>query len=443
MSDLYRQLPAIHAVLADPRVAELPHDAAVSAARAVLDEVRAEIAGGTLTELPDIESRVIAEVEALLAVKTARVVNATGVIVHTNLGRAPWHPLAVRAAAEAASGYCQLEIDLESGARGGRLDGVRRLLRHLTGAEDALVVNNCAAAVLLALTAIARDHEVIVSRGELVEIGGSFRVPDVVSSGGAMLVGVGTTNRTRIGDYAAAIGPMTAVLLRVHPSNFRVVGFTERPVRADLVALADAHGLALVEDLGSGSLDGAHGEPSVRDAIADGVHLAMFSGDKLLGGPQAGIVVGRAGWVARLRKHPLYRALRVDKVILAGLEATLACHAAGRRVPVEEMLDASPAELSARTAALLEALQAMGVPAHRIDSEAVTGGGTLPGKVFHGDAVGIEAPDLDGVARRLRLGDPPVIARIDAGHLALDVRTLVDSDVPVVARQVAAALAGG
>ena len=290
----YRHLPKVDLLLRDPRLAALPHAVALGACRDVLAELRTAIATGKPEVDADVAGRAAARAERLLGGRMRPVINATGVVIHTNLGRAPWPAEAVAAVTEIASGYCNLEIDLDSGRRGGRMDGVSALMRHLTGAEAALVVNNCAAAVLLALTALARDREVVVSRGELVEIGGSFRVPEVIAAGGARLREVGTTNRTRLADYGAAIGPDTAALLRVHPSNFRVVGFVEAPERAELVALGHDRGVVVLEDVGSGSLAGDLGEPSIRGAIADGVDLVMFSGDKLLGGPQAGVIAGRA-----------------------------------------------------------------------------------------------------------------------------------------------------
>lgn len=405
----------------------------------MLGALRERIARGELAVVPDVGEAVVRGVEALLRGKTRRVLNATGIVVHTNLGRAPWPQAAIDAAVQAA-GYCALEVDLDSGERGGRLQGVRDLLVHLTGAEDALVVNNCAAAVLLALTALAQGRQVLVSRGEMVEIGGSFRVPEVVASGGATLVGVGTTNRTRTVDYTEAITPDTAVVLRVHPSNYRVVGFTEAPAREDLVALCSARGLVLVEDLGSGSLEGEQGEPSVRQAVQAGVDLVLFSGDKLLGGPQAGVVVGASVAVARLRKHPMYRALRLDKVALAALEATLAEHARGRLVPVQAMVSASEEALLTRARALKKALAARGVQGVVQADEGFVGGGALPGHALPSQVVALSVDRPQDLARRLRLGDPAVIVRVSEGVVKLDGRTLTDADIEPVAERLAAAL---
>jgi L-seryl-tRNA(Ser) seleniumtransferase len=298
-------------------------------------------------------------------------------------------------------------------------------------------VNNCAAAVLLALTALARDREVIVSRGELVEIGGAFRVPDVIASGGARLVEIGTTNRTRLSDYAAAIRPETAVLLRVHPSNFRIVGFVEQVPREELVALGRERNIVVIEDVGAGSLTGKFGEPAVRAILGSGVDLVMFSGDKLLGGPQAGVIAGRADLVARLRKHPLYRALRVDKVTLAALEATLGDHASGRPTPVDAMMDMPAEVLEQRAQRLAAALRGLGVAPEVIAGESFVGGGALPGQALPTRIVRIPVGDDEEAARRLRTGEPPVLARVHQGALHLDVRTVDPDAIDTLAGRVA------
>ncbi|MEM6929321.1 MAG: L-seryl-tRNA(Sec) selenium transferase, partial [Myxococcota bacterium] len=309
-----RALPAVD-TLARSLSDEVAEGIAVHAARASIEEARQAIKAGD--EGPfDLEGVAQRWARRLDRGRIRSVINATGIVVHTNLGRAPWSASA-REAALRASGYCDLEMELSSGQRGGRLSGVSAQIRMLTGAEDALVVNNCAAAVLLALTALARDRDVIVSRGELVEIGGSFRVPDVIASGGARLREVGTTNRTRASDVADAIDEHVSVILRVHPSNFRISGFTEAPDRAELVRVSHEHDVVLVEDLGSGCLDPALGEEPVQDVVRTGVDVVCFSGDKLLGGPQSVILACRLAVMQRLREHPLYRALRVDKVVLA------------------------------------------------------------------------------------------------------------------------------
>lgn len=419
--DSLRQLPRVDALLAHPEVAALPRHLAREAARELLDEARARILEGGDAPVAGLPAAVAGRIEAMLAPRLRPVINATGVVIHTNLGRAPWPPEALDAAIAVAGGYTNLEMDLDTGARGQRLAGISRHLRALTGAEAAVVVNNCAAAVLLALSALADGREVVVSRGELVEIGGSFRVPEIVTQGGARLVEVGTTNRTRIADFAAAVTDHTAVLLRVHPSNFRVTGFVEAAARTELVALGQARGLSVVEDLGSGSLDGERDEPGVRQAIADGVDLVLFSGDKLLGGPQAGIAVGTADAVARLRRHPLYRALRVDKVTLAALEATLAVHRRGDRTPVDRMI---AADVGGRAASLASALVAAGVAALCEPCDGQVGGGSMPEQALAGVSVVLSVDRPDDVARRLRIGRPSVVCRIHDARLWFDLRTV-------------------
>jgi L-seryl-tRNA(Ser) seleniumtransferase len=341
------------------------------------------------------------------------------------------------------TGYCDLEMDLETGTRGGRIDGVRRLLKALTGAEDALVVNNCAAAVLLALTALARDREVLVSRGELVEIGGSFRVPDVITSGGCTLREVGTTNRTRRHDYASAVNDSTAVILSVHTSNFRVVGFTEATPREDLVSLGQERDLFVVEDVGSGSLDGIVDEPAVRAAVAAGVDVILFSGDKLLGGPQAGFAVGKREAIERLRRHPLYRALRVDKVILAAAEQTLRDRLMGVVTPVHAMLERDAADLASHAKVLVGALAAAGVEGVVQAGTSLVGGGSMPGEGLPTSLVVIDHPHPDRLAKQLRQGEPSIVARVSKGALQFDVRTLHASHTEVIVGQVSALLAEG
>ncbi len=368
--------------------------------------------------------------------------NATGVVLHTNLGRAPWHADAITAAGAVAAGWSSVEIDLATGRRGGRAAGLVARLQRLTGCEDALVVNNNAAAVLLALTALGAGREVVVSRGELVEIGGAFRVPDVVASGGATLREVGTTNRTRTADYIRATGPGTALWLRVHPSNFRIVGFTERPALSALAQAAKAAGVPLVDDVGSGHLYGIPGEPGLRETLAAGVDLACCSGDKLLGGPQAGLILGRATLVEALRKHPLYRALRVDKVTLAALDATLAVWERGERPPAANALALTAAELAGLAAALAKELANRGVPNTVIASDGLSGGGSMPETPLPGWAVSIPSPDVEGVSRRLRTAPKPIVARVSDHAIVLDVRTLSSADFAAVADEVAAAMAG-
>ena len=414
-----------------------PRPLLVSAARSALARAREELQSGA--EPGDLVERVESELAAARGARLRRVINATGVIIHTNLGRAPLAPEALERVNAVAGGYSNLEYDLGEGGRGSRQDHVAPILRRLTGAEAALVVNNNAAAVLLALAALAEGREVLVSRGELIEIGDGFRIPDVLARSGARLREVGTTNRTRAGDYDRAIGPETALLLRVHQSNFRVVGFTEQPRLADLVRVARAHGLPLVDDLGSGALFASSslllgGEPTARESLETGADLVCFSGDKLLGGPQAGIIVGRAELVERLRRHPLQRALRADKLTLAALEATLALYLdpelAAREVPVLRML-AEPVEtVRARAQRLADLVGGDVEP-----TVGRVGGGALPLTELPSFACAVE----EELAPRLRETDPPVIGVVRDGRCLLDCRTLRDEELNGVAASVAAA----
>jgi L-seryl-tRNA(Ser) seleniumtransferase len=374
------------------------------------------------------------------------VINATGVIVHTNLGRAPLADAAGSAAEQAAHGYSNLEYDLDRGARGSRQEHVEPLLCELTGAEAALVVNNCAAAVLLGAAALAAGRELVVSRGQLVEIGGSFRVPDVVAQSGARLVEVGTTNRTRLSDYERALGPDTGAVMRAHPSNFRTVGFVEEVEIEELCGL----GVPVIDDVGSGALaervPELADEPPVRRSVAAGCAVTCFSGDKLLGGPQAGIMVGKRDAIDACRKHPLARALRIDKLSLAALEATLKLYrdpgVALREIPVLRMLTAGEEELAARAELMSAALAAAGVDARVIRAEAKVGGGALPLLELSGPVCAVDpAPaSLDDLAARLRAGDPPVIGRARQGWLLLDPRTLSDAEAEAAASGVIAAV---
>lgn len=441
MKDLLRSLPKVDRVTDDAGLARWPRGVVVGAARQILEQLRSEILAGAIEELPDIVAQIDERCRWLAHGRLVRVINATGVVVHTNLGRAPWSAGA-RAAAERVARYCDLEVDLQSGQRGGRLRGVRAQLRHLVGAPSTLVVNNNAAAVLLALTALADGQEVVVSRGELVEIGGAFRVPDVIASGGAHLVEVGTTNRTRIADYERAIGPRTAILLKVHPSNFRISGFTDAPSRAELVELGRRRGVLVVEDLGSGALRATADEPSVADVVASGLDLVCFSGDKLLGGPQSGVIVGREDLVERLEKHPLYRALRVDKVILAALEGTLGDHAAGQVVPVDHALGEAVESVRARAGRVAEGLREAGVPCVIAEVASVAGGGALPGEVLPSVAVQLVRSDAEGCARALRAVDPAVHSRVHGGAVVLDLRTVHDDEVDELIARVAVVTRG-
>jgi L-seryl-tRNA(Ser) seleniumtransferase len=402
---------------------------AVDAARAVLARAREEIGAGR--EPGDLAERLRDELRLAHAPRLRRVINATGVIVHTNLGRAPLADAALEHVVEAARGYSNLEYDLDRGARGSRQTHVADLVRRLTGAEAALVVNNNAAAVMLALAALAEGREVLVSRGELIEIGDGFRIPDVLARSGARLREVGTTNRTRARDYEEAIGPDTAVLLRVHQSNFRVVGFTEQASVGELSQVALRHGLALVDDLGSGALVEIGDEPTPRGSLASGADLVCFSGDKLLGGPQAGIVAGRADLVERLRRHPLQRALRADKLTLAALEGTLRLALERpEAVPVLRMLR-EPAEAVRSRAARLAQLVAGEVE----ETVARAGGGALPLAELTSYACAVE----EGLAEKLRAADPAVVGIVRDARLLLDCRTLTDADVDEVALVIAAA----
>jgi L-seryl-tRNA(Ser) seleniumtransferase len=407
---------------------------AVDAARSVLARAREEIQAGT--DPGDLQTRLAEELGAMRAPRLRRALNATGVIVHTNLGRAPLAEAALERVREVGGGYSNLEYDLSAGTRGSRQDHVAGILRRLTGAEGALVVNNNAAAVLLALAALAEARDVLVSRGELIEIGDGFRIPDVLARSGARLVEVGTTNRTRAADYEQAIGPETAVLLRVHQSNFRLVGFTELPSVADLAKVAQRHGLPLVDDLGSGSLRPSNSlllseEPSVRESLEAGADLVCFSGDKLLGGPQAGIVVGRAELVDRLRRHPLQRAVRADKLTLAAIEGTLALYLDPDRalaeIPVLRMADEPADTVKARAEGLAEL-----VGGEVEETIARIGGGALPLAELPSFACEVE----EELAGPLRAGEPPVIGVIRDGRLLLDCRTLTDAQADEVAAAV-------
>jgi L-seryl-tRNA(Ser) seleniumtransferase len=413
---------------------------AVSVARATLAQRRAEILAGA-----DDDVDLIERAADRLRPSLRRVLNATGVIVHTNLGRAPLPDVARAAVARAGHGYLNLEIDLDSGDRGSRHAHVESLLCELTGAEAAIAVNNCAAAVLLAAAALAGSRELIVSRGQLIEIGGGFRIPEVVAQAGARLVEVGTTNRTRLDDYRGAISQDTGAILRAHASNFRSLGFVEAVPIGALCGL----GPPVIDDVGSGVL-AEHlavlaDEPAVRDSVRAGAALVCFSGDKLLGGPQAGLLVGRHNAIDAARRHPLARALRIDKLSLAALEATLALYRdpelAGREIPVLAMLAAAPEVLESRARRLAEA-----TGGELIAATAKVGGGALPLLELPGPAVALPAAtggSPDAVARALRQGDPAVLARISEGRVLLDPRTLSDEEVDAVAGAVVAARSVG
>jgi L-seryl-tRNA(Ser) seleniumtransferase len=460
-----RALPQVQKLMesraARDLTARFPRPAVVDAIRSALATMRrAVLAGEVSLDGSCAETLTVSLLETARAAleptghrHLRRVINGTGIIIHTNLGRAPLAEPAVAAVAEAAAGYSNLEFDLEGGERGSRYQAVTGLLCELTGAEAALVVNNNAAAVLLAVSAIAGGGEALVSRSELVEIGGSFRVPDVIRQGGARLVEVGTTNRTRTSDYQAAITAETRAILKVHQSNYRIIGFTSAPAMADLAALAKTRGLVLMEDLGSGTLldlasIGLPHEPTVRESVAAGADLVMFSGDKLLGGPQAGIVVGRADLIAVLKAHPLLRAVRIDKLSLAALEATLRLYRDPDRlvasVPVLAMLAAPMPDLERRAGQLAALLGEIGgLEVTQSGGESFSGGGSLPETALPSRLVTLRAHGLSTgeLARRLRLHRPAVVGRISGGRLTLDVRTLRDGDLAEIAGAVGAVLA--
>ena len=438
-----RVIPSIDRLRQRPSVGDLEsrygRDETLGALRDEAAALRAALAGSR-SEVRDaeeaaqrIEAAATARLGATLAPSLTAVINATGVIVHTNLGRAPLAPAAIARIEEVARGYSNLEYDLAAGRRGSRAVHASALIERLTGAEGAVVVNNNAAAVLLVLAALAAGREVIISRGELVEIGGGFRIPDVLRQSGATLREVGTTNRTRIADYAAAISDRTAVILRVHPSNFRIEGFTERPELREVAALGARFDVPVVEDLGSGLLaatPGTAGEPTVRASLEAGVDACTFSGDKLIGGPQAGIVAGRRAVIDRLRSHPLMRALRVDKLAYAALEATLLEHAAGRAadtVPVARMIATPVADLEARADILRTRLAALpGLAVSVQATEAAIGGGSTPGVTLPSRAVAVESGGQSAadLATALRDGRPALVARVAEGRVLLDLRTV-------------------
>lgn len=488
---LLRRLPSVDAVLrsefARERTGETSHAQLADYARDILDELRDELARDAALNkafdnlpTPDTEAdrtRLLAEVLRRLEARInsnagrtlQRVINATGVILHTNLGRAPLSDAARRRIADEASGYCTLEYDLATGERGRRAPRVEELLVSLTEAEASLVVNNCAAATLLVLAALAADGETIISRGELVEIGGDFRIPDVMRTSGTRMIEVGTTNRTKIADYESAITPQTRLIARVHPSNFRVVGFTAQPSIADLAALAHNHNLPLYEDAGSGALydltqQGLADEPVIRQSIRHGADVVSFSGDKLLGGPQAGIIVGRHDLIERIRRTPLARALRADKLVLGALEATLEAHArnaAHTEIPALRMLHETHAATRERAANFLEQLHAMlstttdeasrtideasspVLSGELVEDSAAVGGGSAPLTRLPTVAVALSHATLSAgkLEAALRRHHPPVIARIVEGRVLLNLRAVLpheEAEILIALRDLAA-----
>jgi len=439
----FRELPSVTKLLDAPELVALrtrvSHEELVAAVRAELDAARDRLTAREPFSPSNLLSRIVARVDADAQPKLRRVINATGIVLHTNLGRAPMHEAAARAAFETALNYSNLELDLGTGARGSRQDVVRSGIRHITGAAAATAVNNCAAATVLALRALAAGREVIVSRGQLIEIGGSFRIPEILAASGAILKEVGTTNITRVADYESAIGPNTAALLRVHTSNYRVRGFTQSVDLPELAALAKKRNVLLIDDAGSGqAIDlapfGLPGEPLVSAGIAAGADLVLFSGDKLLGGPQAGLIAGRADLIARIEKDPLMRAFRLDKMSLAALEATLRLYRdparAMREVPALKMLATPVEELRRRAESLAEKLRT--IPQFEVDvreDSAFVGGGSLPDVALPSVVIALRMNGLteNELATRLRSGSPPVIARIHDGEVRLDLRTVFES----------------
>jgi L-seryl-tRNA(Ser) seleniumtransferase len=448
------RVKSIDTLLSQPEVrgwiARHGRDATVAALRTSAEAVRAGLRQENAARTQDaVDAAVLEGAAALLASRAQstlrRVVNATGVILHTNLGRAPVSRAAADAMAAAGLGYASVEYDLQAGSRGRRDVHAEPLIRELTGAEAAVAVNNNAAATLLVLTALAAGREVIVSRGELVEIGGGFRVPDVMAQSGAILREVGTTNKTRAADYAAAINDRTGLILRVHPSNFRIEGFTARPALEELAALAREFSLPLYEDLGSGLLGPDPrfpSEPSARHSLAHGTGIVSFSGDKLLGGPQAGIIAGRADLVEKVRRHPLMRALRVDKMTYAALEATLRAHAAGRadeELPIWRMIALSAGDIQARAAGIMASLPSP-FDAGIIDGRSAIGGGSAPDVELPTRLLAIAHATLsaDDIEARLRAGDPPVIVRIQEGRVLLDLRTVAPEEDGTITKMLSA-----
>ncbi|HVF06939.1 MAG TPA: L-seryl-tRNA(Sec) selenium transferase [Actinomycetota bacterium] len=448
MTDARRSLPSVDSLLRSPPGKR----AAASVGRPLLKhtiaETLEELRGNGATSPGDDEILARAAGRASrIATGLTPVINATGVILHTNLGRAPLPERAVSAVARAARSPSDLEVDRETGARGRRSERAETLLRALTGADDALVVNNCAAALMLSLAAVAKGKQVLVSRGELIEIGGEFRIPDIMAAAGAKLVEVGTTNRTRIGDYRAAFTDRVGAVLKVHPSNYRVVGFTASASASDLASLARRSGVPFIYDVGSGLLQRGRGmppdEPAVADALADGADLVTFSGDKLLGGPQAGIVVG-SELVARLRRHPIARAVRVDKMQVAALEQVLVMHAtdAADDVPVPHMLREPAESVHRRARALCDALDGDLAHAHVHRCESVVGGGSMPGTGLPSWGVRLSVPDAPAFSARLRTGSPSVFCRVERDHVLLDLRTVPDDRVSDLVRAVQYAAEG-
>lgn len=463
-----RKLPSIDSLLQTDTALSLRRalgaEQLSALARKVTDELRQEILakspeseslrtredGASASLLEEAEKRLGAAHRDETARGLRRVINATGVVLHTNLGRAPLSEAARRAILEKAAGYCSLEYDVASGERGRRGPRAEDLLASVTGAEAALIVNNCAAAALLVLTALARDGETIVSRGELVEIGGDFRVPDVMAQSGTRMIEVGTTNRTRLSDYRKAMSEKTRLVMRVHASNYRIVGFTKTPTLSELAGLAHDAGLILYEDAGSGALVdlseyGIEGEPVIRASVEAGADIVSFSGDKLLGGPQAGLLAGRSDLIERMRSHPLYRALRADKLRIAALEATLEAYArevSGAEVPAHRSIALSATEIRARADGLISRLQerkvSHAINLETVEGESAAGGGSGPTSRLPTVLISVTHSQLTAnqIEAALRLSEPPVIARIVDDRVLLDLRTVADNEESEVERAI-------
>ena len=451
MTDPRRLLPSVDRLLQEPGVqallAQAPRSLVVAAVREAVHAARSGRSPMPLDWVEDVTERVVLR----SAPSLIPVLNATGVVLHTNLGRAPLAPAAIAAIQAVATGYSTLELDLATGTRGSRSDHCAALLASLTGAQDGLVVNNAAGALVLVLNAVAEGREVLISRGELIEIGGSFRIPDILMKSGAILREVGTTNRTHLADYRDALSERAGAILTVHRSNFEQTGFVASPDPTDLAALAKANGIPYLHDVGSGLLAdlspfGLAGEPRVGDAISQGADVVLFSGDKLLGGPQAGCLAGTSALVAEARRNPLARALRADKMTLAALEATLAIYrdpgTALREIPVLAMLTMDAERLHARAVSLRSAIGSEG-QAEVMAGRSAVGGGSFPAAVLPTTLVSLDpgARGAASLALRLRLGTPPVICRIEGGKVLLDPRTLPEAAIPAVAEAVRAALA--
>lgn len=446
MKGAYKTIPKVDVILNEPVLGKLPYSRDVIKMNVIkaIDDIRTSIKSGDINQSPDaahIASGVAHKITSIMEVRLRKVINATGVIVHTNLGRAPLAAEAMEAIEDAAGLYCNLEYDLEKGSRGSRQDIIRGLTAYCFGSEDALVVNNNAAAVLITLSTLAKGKEVIVSRGELVEIGGSFRMPDVMALSGAVLKEVGTTNKTKISDYEEAITEDTALLMKVHQSNFAIVGFTEDVDIKDLTALAHKKGIPLFVDMGSGipfSLDdaGIHDEWTIKGCLDQGADIISFSGDKVLGGPQAGIILGRQDLISSIAKNPLHRAIRIDKLTIAALAATLRLLAKGQymAIPVLSMIYEPLTDVRKKAIQLKDSIDIPG--SEVVPANAVIGGGSTPTRFIPSSGVVIPSPKAEGIHLKLRQGDPPVISRIEEDRLIFDMRTVDKSQIGVLADKI-------